>query len=293
VNSDPSASARLRLRIEQFAPVLAEPERNLERIAAGQRDAARERVDLLVTPELSLTGYDLRDRTHRVALPLPDGLDPAPLSAGPDVVLGVVERDAGFIPYNTALHLRHGRILHAHRKVYLPTYGMFDEGRFFGAGDRVRAYDAGGGWRMGLLVCEDLWHPSLMYLLALQGAHLVMVQSAGAGRGAWAGGAGAGRFASWGAWEHLACAAAVAYGIYVVVANRVGVEGSAVFCGGSLIVGPDGSVLARGDDLEEDRPTADLSLERVAAARRPFAQLRDEDPHLVARELQAILEGGA
>ncbi len=291
MTSGPATGGRLRLRVEQFAPRLAAPRENLERIRAAQEAARRDGVDLLVTPELSLTGYDLRDRVHRLALPLSSETSFPELGGGPDVVLGLVERDPGFVPFNAAVHLREGRVLHTHRKVYLPTYGMFDEGRYFGVGDRARAYDAGGGWRAGLLVCEDLWHPSLVYLLALRGAHLVVVQSAAAGRGSWGGGAG--RFASWRAWEHLACAAAVSYGIYVVVANRVGVEGPAVFCGGSLIVGPDGAVLARGDDLAEDTPTADLSLERVAAARRPFAQLRDEDPHLVARELDHFLRESA
>lgn len=277
---------RLRLRVEQFAPLLDQPEANLARIEAAQRDASAERVDLLVTPELSLTGYDLRDRVHPLARPLAECRFPT-LAAGPDVVLGLVEQGDGFVPFNAALHLRGGRVLHRHRKLYLPTYGMFDEGRYFGAGSSVRAYDAGGGWRVGLLVCEDLWHPSLTYLLAMAGAHLIVVQAAAGGRGAWEGG-GTGRFASWRAWEHLACAAALAYGVYVVVANRVGVEGAVVFAGGSLIVGPDGAVIARGDDLGEDRPTADLSLARVAAARRPYAHLRDEDPHLVLRELDRI-----
>ncbi|HEX7242369.1 MAG TPA: nitrilase-related carbon-nitrogen hydrolase [Longimicrobiaceae bacterium] len=282
-------AGRLRLRVEQLTPALADPEANLRRVAAAQADAAREGVELLVTPELSLTGYDVRDRVHELALP-PDGLAFPALAEGPDVVLGAIERGPGFVPFNAALHLRAGAVLHRHRKIYLPTYGMFDEGRWFGAGDRVRAYDAGGGWRMGLLVCEDLWHPSLTWLLASAGAHLVVVQSAGAGRGAWEGGASGGRFASWASWEHLAVAAATAYGIYVVVANRVGVEGGTVFAGGSFVVGPDGSVLARGDDLGEDRVTVDLSLEEVARARRPYAHARDEDLHLVARELAHVLE---
>jgi predicted amidohydrolase len=285
-----AGSGTLRLRIEQFAPVLGRPEENLARLVEAQAAARSDAVQLLVTPELSLTGYDLRDRTHRVALPL----DPVPfptLATGPDIVVGLVERDAGFIPYNTAVHLRDGAVLHRHRKVYLPTYGMFDEGRYFGAGDRVRTYVLGGGWRAGLLVCEDLWHPALMYLLALAGAHLVIVQTAAAGRGAWTGATdgGTGRFASWGAWEHLARAAAVAYGIYVVLANRVGVEGSCAFAGGSLIVAPDGNVAARADDFAEERLTHDLRLAAVAAARRPFAHLRDDDPHLVQREIAHLL----
>ena len=280
----------LRLRVEQFAPVLCGVDANLARIAAAQADAAADGVDLVVTPELSLTGYDVRDAVHRLASPESDAPYPA-LCDGPDAVVGTIERDPAFVPYNAMLHLRGGRVLHRHRKVYLPTYGMFDEGRYFGRGDTVRAYDAGGGWRVGLLVCEDLWHPSLVWLLAAQGAHLIVVQSAAAGRGAVAGGANGGRFASWDAWEHLARAAAIAYGCYVALANRVGVEGSFFFAGGSMIIGPDGAVLARGADGEEDRVDAELSLEAVAAARRPYAHARDDDPRLVARELARILDG--
>lgn len=282
----------MRLRIEQFAPVLGDVGANVARVAAAQADAARDGVTLLVTPELATTGYDVRDRVHALATPADDRPFPA-LAQGPDVVVGTIERDAAFVPYNAALHLRAGQVLHRHRKVYLPTYGMFDEGRWFGRGDRVRAYDAGDGWRMGLLVCEDLWHPSLTYLLAAAGAHLVVVQAAAVGRGTLAGGESGGRFASWDAWEHLARAAAYAYGIYVVVANRVGVEGACVFAGGSFIVGPDGGVLARGSDSGEDRPTVDLSLDAVAAARRPYAHARDDDPALVRRELDRLIAEGA
>jgi predicted amidohydrolase len=282
-------ASTLRLRIEQFAPALCGVDANLARIARAQADAAADGIHLVVTPELSLTGYDVRDAVHTLALPESHMPHPA-LVEGPDVVVGTIERDAAFVPYNAMLHLRGGRVLHRHRKVYLPTYGMFDEGRYFGRGDTARAYDAGGGWRVGMLVCEDLWHPALGWLLAAQGAHLLVVQSAAAGRGSLAGGAGGGRFASWDAWEHLARAAAIAYGVYVALANRVGVEGPLCFAGGSMIIGPDGAVLARADDLGEDRIDAELSLQAVADARRPYAHARDDDPRLVARELARILQ---
>ena len=283
--------ARVRLRIEQFAPALGRVDANLGHVVRAQADAAAEGVGLLVTPELSMTGYDVRDAVHALAAAESDAPYPTMLQ-GPDVVVGTVERGAGFVPYNAMLHLRGGRVLHRHRKVYLPTYGMFDEGRYFGRGDGVRAYDAGGGWRVGLLVCEDLWHPALAWLLAAQGANLLIVQSAAAGRGVVAGGAGGGRFASWGAWEHLARAAAISYGAYVALANRVGVEGPLCFAGGSMIVAPDGAVLARADDLNPDRIDAELSLDAVAAARRPYAHARDDDPRLVARELARMLGDG-
>jgi predicted amidohydrolase len=283
---------RVRLRIEQLAPGLCRIDTNLGRMVHARADAAADGIDLLVTPELSMTGYDVRDAVHSLARAESEAPYPELATPGPDVVVGTIERDAGFVPYNAALHLRGGRVLHRHRKVYLPTYGMFDEGRYFGRGGEVRAYDAGGGWWVGLLVCEDLWHPALSWLLAAQGANLLVVQAAAAGRGAVTGGAGGGRFASWGAWEHLARAAAVAYGAYVALANRVGVEGPLCFAGGSMIVAPNGAVVARGDDLAEDRIDAELSLDAVAAARRPYAHLRDDDPRLVARELARILGEG-
>ncbi|MBB4637901.1 nitrilase-related carbon-nitrogen hydrolase [Longimicrobium terrae] len=281
--------ATLRLRVEQMDTVLADPAANLARIAAAQARATEDGVHLLVTPELSVTGYDVRDAVHSLAVAESDAPF-AGLATGPDVIAGAIEHDASFVPRNAALHLRGGRVLHRHQKVYLPTYGLFDEGRYFGAGDRVRAYGAGGGWRMGLLVCEDLWHPALAWLLASQGAHLIVVQSAAAGRGAMAGGPAGGRYASWDAWEHLARAAAIAYGAYVALANRAGVEGGLVFAGGSMIIGPDGALLARASDGGEDAITADLSLDAVAASRRPYAHARDDDPRLVARELARILD---
>lgn len=282
------STGRLRVRIEQFSPALGDPEANAATIAAARADAAAEAVSLLVTPELSLTGYDLRDRVHPLARPLPS-LPPAGLGDGPDVIVGAIERGDDFVPYNVALHLRGREVLHRHRKVYLPTYGMFDEGRYFGAGDRVRAYDLGDGWRVGLLVCEDLWHPSLPYLLALDGAHLIVVLAASAGRDVGDPTAGSGRYASWPTWVTIAAAAAHAYGVYVAVANRVGVEGGVTFAGGSFVVDPFGAVVVRGDDGGSDRPTAELSLEHVARARQPFSHARDEDPRLVAREISRIL----
>lgn len=257
---------------------------NLARIAAAQAEAARDGVDLLVTPELGVTGYDIRDLVHGLARPECDEPFPA-LSTGPDVVLGTAERDGAFVPYNVALHLRAGRVLHRHRKVYLPTYGMFDEARWWGRGDAVRAYDAGGGWRMGLLVCEDLWHPALAWLLASEGAHLIVALTAPAGRDAVRGGADGARYGSFETWITLARAAALAYQVYVAVANRAGAEGAWAYAGGSFVVSPRGEVIARARDDAEDRITVDLSLDEVAAARRPGNHARDDDPRLVLREL--------
>ena len=279
---------RMRLRLEQFLPRPGDRAANLAHVAAAQRAASRDGVDLLLTPELSLTGYDLRDRVHEVAIPEADSPHPE-LAAGTDVMVGEVEVDGAFVPRNVALHLRDGRVLHRHRKVHLPTYGMFQEGRYFGRGERVRAYDAGGGWWLGMLVCEDLWHPALTYLLAADGAHVVLVHSAGVGRGALAGGAEQGRWASWDHWELLARSAAAAYGVYVAVCNQAGADGASVFAGGSFVVAPGGDVLARAGSGAE-RLDVELSLDEVARSRRPSSVARDDRPELVLRELTRIVE---
>lgn len=285
-----AAGDTLRLRVEQFDTVLGDVDANFATVAAASQAAAMDGVDLLVTPELSLTGYDLRDRVHELAMPLADSRLGS-FGSKPGVILGLVELGDDLVPYNAAVHLEGGSVVHRHRKVYLPTYGMFDEGRFFGRGDSVRLYRAR-GWAFGLLVCEDLWHPALAYLLAMQGAEVIVVQAAAAGRGLREGG-GRGRFASAEGWEQLARAVAVAYGVYVVLANRSGVEGGCVFAGGSLIIAPGGRVLARGSDTGADRPTAELARSALAAARRGWTHSRDEDPHLVLRELRRVTDAPA
>ncbi|MBI4410336.1 MAG: carbon-nitrogen hydrolase, partial [Gemmatimonadetes bacterium] len=253
--------------------------------------AARAGADLLLTPELSLTGYDLRDAAAELAVPVQVGAQfgSSELAAAGAVVVGLVEQgEAG--PYNAAVHLRAGCVLFRHRKLYLPTYGMFDEGRFYARGDRLDAYELGGGWRAGLIICEDFWHPALAYILAGRGIHLLMVQAAAPGRGVWQGGEEGGRFASWDAWERIARTTAQLYGIYVALANRVGIEEGVTFAGGSLIVGPAGDVLARAPAEGEATLALDLSLDALARARRPYAHLRDDDPGFTLRELRRTLE---
>jgi predicted amidohydrolase len=279
----------LRLAVYQFAPELGRVEENARRISDA---AASSGADLVLTPELSLTGYDVGDD----AVALGVGLDaggalPTALRGSPDVVVGLVDLGLDGVPYNAAVHVRDGAPLFRHRKVYLPTYGMFDEGRFFGRGARVAAYDPGGGWRAALLICEDFWHPALTYLAAIQGVHLLMIQAAAAGRGAWTGGADGARFRTSEVWTRIAQTTAHIYGIYVALANRVGAEGGVVFGGDSLIVAPTGDVMARAPSEGEAVIQAELSLAEVARGRRPFAHTRDEDPHLVHRMLTEILEG--
>jgi predicted amidohydrolase len=279
MNATPASS--LRLAILQTASVPYDVRHNARRIA----DAChRIPCDIALTPELSLTGYDVGDAVHRLARPVAVGAAFAEeLAAGMAVVVGMIESDARG-PFNTAAVVREGRVEFRHRKLYLPTYGMFDEGRWFGRGSTLDTWSPAPGWSAGLLICEDFWHPALSYVLASRGIDLLMVQAAAPGRGVWDGGEH-GAFASADAWERIARTTAQLYGIYVALANRVGVEGGVTFAGGSLVAGPDGRVLARAGGAEESLQV-DLSREELRRARQPYSHLRDDDVDLVVREIQ-------
>lgn len=274
----------LRLAVVQTAPVLREPARNAHAIGKHVRDAA---ADIALTPELSLTGYDVGDAVHDLARPVGAGRafgEPDLADVPGCVVVGCIEA-APKGPFNTAVVLHGGRVHFRHRKLYLPTYGMFDEGRWFGRGSTLEVWTSPHGWRMGLLVCEDVWHPGLVYALASRGMDALLVQAAAPGRGAWNGGSH-GRFASADVWERIARTTAQLYGIYVALCNRTGVEGAVTFAGGSLIAGPDGSLLARAGDRGEEVLSVELSRDALQIARRPYGHDRDDDARLVIRELE-------
>jgi len=279
----------LRLAVYQSAPKLRDPEENARRIVAA---AAAAQADLLVTPELSLTGYNVGDDVARLALAADVGCTlPFPgLGDGAPTLVGLIERGDAGVHYNAAALVKSGRVAFRHRKLYLPTYGMFEEGRFFGRGGDLQTFEPVEGWRAGVLICEDFWHPALAYVLAMARVHLILVMAAAAGRGVFQGGEAGGRFASADVWERMARVTAQLYGVYVALANRAGVEGAVTFTGGSVVVGPDGGVLARGPEEGEAVLEVTLDPEEVRRARTPYAHLRDDDPRLTMRLLARLVE---
>jgi NAD+ synthase (glutamine-hydrolysing) len=277
----------------QFKPRKADVEGNLQAVAARVTAAASE-ADLVVFPETALSGYFLEGGVSEAALSaerLAELLGAPPTDA-PDVVLGFYERWRRRL-YNSAAYLtpEHGawKVRHVHRKMFLPTYGVFDEARFVEAGTEVRSFDTRFG-RVGLLICEDMWHTLPSTILALGGAELIVVVSASPARDFGPGGNG--RPANLERWERLAPAAAVEHGVFVVVAQLVGSEGGKLFPGGSLAVGPDGRILARGPLMEEGVTIAALdpgALDRARVASPLLADLEQMLPHL-RRSLEVSTE---
>lgn len=273
----------MRLAVAQLDCDLRDSAANAARIAAAARAAD---ADLVLTPELSLTGYDVGDAVHSLARAVRPGGPPpeSALNVMPgEVVVGMIEAAPGG-PFNAAIAVRNGSIVCRQRKLYLPTYGMFDEGRWFGHGSALETWTTTAGWHAGLLICEDFWHPGLAYVLATRQVDLLLVQAAAPGRGVWEGGEH-GAFASADVWERIALTTAQLYGIYVALCNRVGVEGGVTFAGGSLIVGPAGDVVGRAGDATVQTIVAELTPSALVRARRPYSHARDDDARLVMREL--------
>jgi predicted amidohydrolase len=210
------------------------------------------------------------------------------LSRRVDLVVGMVLRSDDFRYFNAAVYLADGEVTHVHRKVYLPTYGMFDEQRYFAPGDRIRAFNH---HRLvtGILVCEDMWHLSAPYLLFVQGTHLLICPSVSPGRGVLldTGSEKApGSVTSW----HELCRTIAAFTVsYVAYCNRVGYEDGVNFGGGSGVWGPDGKLLAEGG-AEEEMTWAEIDLREVERQRQATPLVRDEKIEFTLRELERVFD---
>ncbi len=285
-----STSPRVTVGFGQLRPRLGDVDANLDRhleFIAQARDLG---VDLLVFPELSLTGYFLKDLVPVVARPA-DTADPvlgrlAEESRDMDLVVGFIERDQRYRFFVATAYLSAGHIVHVHRKLYLPTYSMFDEGRYLAAGRDIGSFETRFG-RVGVLICEDFWHISPPYLLWLDGADLMIHVSSSPGRGL--SDPGDGRLSSMRFVEDLNRVYAAVFTSFVVHVNRVGFEDGVNFWGGSFCVGPAGELLGKAPYFEESLATAQLDLAELRRVRSRLPLLRDERAELTARVLQRIL----
>ncbi|HEX7550301.1 MAG TPA: nitrilase-related carbon-nitrogen hydrolase [Candidatus Methylomirabilis sp.] len=276
-----------RLAVAQIAPTLGDLEKNLALHEKMARQAIEQSANLLVFPELSLTGYFLKDQVPSVALRADSPLLQRfrELSSRVAMVLGFVEEAPGHRFYNAAAYLEGGEIRHIHRKVYLPTYGIFDEARYLAAGDRIRAFDTALG-RMAILICEDLWHSTAPAIAAWDGAEILICPSASPGRGL----GQAEPFQNAATWERTLRTCGDLLTSYVVYANRVGYEDGACFWGGSEVVTPGGEPLAKARYLEEDLLLAEMDPGCLRRARVANPLLRDERMELTLRELSRIIQ---
>ncbi|MBN2423884.1 MAG: hypothetical protein JXR46_08305 [Calditrichaceae bacterium] len=276
---------KISVSVVQLDVVLADIDKNLEKHYEFIEQAIADKHDIIVFPELSLTGYSLKDAVFDVALSAKDNKFKKILdySKSISILLGCVELTDRYEFYNSTFWFEKGRLLSRHRKVYLPTYGMFEEKRYFSSGNRFRSFDSELG-KFGLLICEDMWHPTSAAILAQDGASVIFVCAAGISRG----------FSeemkpqNVQVWETLNRAQSVTNTSFVVFANRVGVEDGLIFWGGSEMLDPSGLRVNKAAYFKEERLNVEIDLLKLKHARINTTLLSDEKLNVVIDEFKRI-----
>jgi len=271
----------MQVRLVQFKPRKGDVAANLAMIGEVFAQLAPESPDLIVFPEAALTGYFLEGAVYelaRDARTIAGELDErwrAAGASGPvDVVCGFYENVAGTF-HNSAIYVRCGepdgpRIVHVHRKMFLPTYGVFDEERFLTRGRRLSTFETPFG-RAAILICEDAWHALMPTVAALKGAQLLIVPSASPGRGL----SGDGELESTTRWKSILAATAAEHGVYVLYAGLTGFEGGKGMSGSSCAYSPRGELLVALPPLEPCIARVTLHRDEVDLARSTLPLLGD------------------
>lgn len=278
----------IRIQLAQVEPTLGNLASNrslhLDEIAAAREVGAQ----AICFPELSLTGYFLKDQTSEVALSRDSAFLQPLIEASREISIGFgfVERGRDGRAFNAYAWLEDGRIVGLHRKVHLVSYGIFEESRDFAAGEHYRPIESKLG-RLGVLICEDLWHMEGAWLYFQQGVDALIVPSASPARGVEAGPDGLGSVRTWRA---LLETTATMTQTWMVHVNRTGWEDGVSFGGGSRVIDPYGCELASLAGLDAGRLQVDLDTREASRARTRVPLRRDEKPWILRRELDRLAE---
>ncbi|MDQ4093834.1 MAG: amidohydrolase [Actinomycetota bacterium] len=280
----------MRITLAQIDARPGELEANVARAAQVIADAVSEGADLVVFPELSLSGYSIGDLKEDMSLQ-PEDERIAKLvkeTKGAGVLLGFPEAQAhGLHIYNSAAYYESGLLVHVHRKLFLPNYATFEERKHFLPGQSSRAFPIlGGRHRAATLVCNDAWQPQLAYVAAQDGAIILLVPACSAQS------MFPERYDSRSYWRGITRFYGRMFQLYVVFVNRVGTEESLRFWGGSHIVDPWGQVIAEADEDRENLLTIDIDLSLVRRRRREIPLVREGRLGLLRREINRLLEEG-
>ena len=279
-----------KLRIAQIDCTLANFDENLARHCTLAEEAIRDGADAIAFPELSLTGYNVQDAAQDIAMHIEDTrFDPLrELSRKICILCGGIELSNDYGVYNSAFMFEDGAGQSIHRKIYLPTYGMFEELRYFSAGQQIKAVTSKRLGRIGVAICEDFWHVSVPYLLAHQGAKLLFVLMSSPLRMT----PGSGNPAIVTQWQTIASTYSFLFSSYVACVNRVGNEDSFTYWGNSSLNGPEGNVICAAPLFKPHVMDAELDVTEVKRARLHSSHFLDEDLRLIGAELNEIIAQG-
>jgi NAD+ synthase (glutamine-hydrolysing) len=278
----------MKVALAQIAPILQDVKKNFIRHLELIEKAKRSQADLIIFPELSLTGYTLKDLVPETGInPIKSELFAKLklISKDISIVLGFVEEKERGNFFNAAAYLSKGKILHIHRKVFLPTYGMFEEAKFFSQGKSFSAFQTPFG-KTGLLICYDFLNYGADYVLFSQGADIIIVLSAAPGRGMSQGQT----YASSHMWELMGETISRFSTTFLIYCNRVGFEDGKSFAGGSFIYNPEGKQISRASYVDEDFLIKEIDLGELHQARKKLFYKRDNKPEVIWRSLDKVIK---
>jgi predicted amidohydrolase len=277
----------MKIALAQISPKLGDLNQNFQMHVENIQKAKNNNVDLLIFPELSLTGYSLKDMVEEIAIdPRTDPLFKKLVGLSNEIsfVVGFVEEKEKGLFFNSAAFFSKGKISHIHRKIYLPTYGMFEELKFFGQGKNFNSFTTPFG-KTGMLICYDFLHISSSYLLFLGGSEIIIALSAAPGRGIISDEG----YSSTRMWELMGEAVSHFFQSFVIYCNRVGFEDGKSFAGGSFIYRPGGELIAKSPQVDEDFLIKDIDLEEIRRYRINRPYLRDEKPEITLEAFKRIV----
>jgi predicted amidohydrolase len=278
---------KYKIALAQINPVLGDIEKNLLKHEEFIEKAIKEKADLIVFPELSLTGYKLGDLTMEVALPSNSKFFKPLLDLGKyiDISFGFIEKGPDKNCYNSAMYISDEKVKAVYQKLYPPTHGMFDELRFVARGKEIKTFDTKLG-RVSMLICRDIFHPSLVFLAYASNADIMLALSNMPLRGLKGEKPGIQETV-----EKSIDTYTNFFGMFIVYVNRVGFDDGLGFFGGSFVGTPFGKKLAHAGLFDEALTFAQIDSEEVFEKRQSFPLLREEDMNIVKLNLDKILEG--
>ena len=277
----------MRIALAQISPYLGDVEKNFRLHLKYIEKAKKKNADLIIFPELSLTGYTLKDLVENVALNHEKDRffgQLKTLSKEISIVLGFVEEKERGLFYNSGAFLSRGKILHVHRKVFLPTYGMFEEGKYFGQGKNFNTFTTPYG-NTGMMICYDFLHYSASYCLFAGGTEIIIVISAAPGRGI----SDKEFYTTRHMWELMGKTISRFSSAFLVYCNRTGFEDGKSFAGGSFIYNPAGELIAKASYVDEDFLIKEINLDEIRTIRKKWPYKRDDKPEIILEVLKRIV----
>ena len=276
-------TATLRVAAAQIDPTEADIADNLEKHFKFIDEAKARGVEMLVFPELSLTGYQIRSKTPDLAITRDDYrlLQVAERAGDMTVVVGFVEESLAAQFHNSAAALRRGRVEFIHRKLNLATYGNLEEAKYFARGRYVDVFSHEAPWTTAIFICADAWNPGLIHLAGLYGATLLVIPIASSIEAVGL------DFSNPDGWDTALSFYGMLYGTPIIMANHCGSRDGETYWGGSRIIDPHGQTIALGGK-DEELVVADLEYSKVRQARFQLPTVRDSNLDLIHREIERL-----